>query len=163
MFPHQCWVPTHALHAPSNRICCHSHSLTQRSSTQHTSVDKSKKQIINLRGKICLDIFPSAPEGSRLLENTACFSSQPPASLFPLQLSSTHLPQILFFFCTVLSDHFVLVYEIDLCVYEGCRNSLFLMGFVICRCCGAGSTSTCQGLHTVFITDKLQCGLRHAG
>lgn len=69
-------------------------------------------------------------------------SSRSPASLLPLQLTPTHLPQTLFFSCTVLSDHFVLVYEINLCILQGKQKLSGFVGF--CGYWGTASTSACR-------------------
>lgn len=119
-----------------------------------------RKQIMNLRVKICAELLRLLQEETRLSEDTTCCSSQPPASHLPLQLPPAHLPQTLCFFCTVLADHFVLVYEINLCLLQRKQKVSIFTGF--CDYCGPGSTRTCQGPHTIFIAEKLGCGLRHS-
>lgn len=103
--------------------------------------------------------LPSAPgreqavgEYLLLLQAASSHPPSPPAVSYPPA-------QTIFFFCTLLGDHFVLLYDINLCVLQRKQKLSIFTGF--CGYCRAASTSTWEGLHTVFIAEELQCGLRN--
>lgn len=154
-------IPTHVHHAPSDRILSHLRCLRQIVLTGCFCATAEEAQEADYESEI--QNLPGAPPSAPVRDQAVGgyhLLLQPPASRLPLQLPPAHLPQTFFFFCTVLGDRFVLVYEINLCVLQRKQKVSIFTG--LCGYCGPASTRTCQGLHRVFIAEKLQCGLRHS-
>lgn len=102
----------------------------ERSSRQHISVlpvEKPRKQNINLKVEICLELFLLLLEESRLLEHTTCCSSQP---LSPPAVSYSPATEPI----TLLQSQVIilpLLMKPIRVFFERSRNSLVLLGFVV--------------------------------
>ena len=113
------------------RIPCHTLSDTVRSFWQDVSklpLEKPRKQIMNQRVEVCSELFLLLWEGSRFSRNTACCSGQPQEEL---QLSPVCLPYTVFFFCAILDDHFVCIYEINQCILQQKQKLSIFTGICI--------------------------------
>lgn len=129
----------------------------ERSSRQDISVlpvEKLRKQYMNLRAGVCLELFLLLLKESRLLEYTTCCFSQPLSPPAVSYLPATD-PILL-----LHSDPFLLAYEKYLCLLQKKQKLSCFTG--VCGYCGAASMSAFQGLQPVYIAEKLQCGLRHS-